>query len=110
MKNMSNRDNWHTQGLLRDTSPEDHALAARDKAIRQLALFLTASVRTVERNVPNALLSVLCRLPDGVTLRRGQDKSLMKSVHLLFAEIEDDDPRKARLNYLIESASFRSRV
>ena len=110
MGSMSNRDHWHTQGLLRDTKPEDEALAARDKAIRQLALFLNASVRTVERNVPNALLSVLCRLPDGVALRRGQDKSLLRSVHALFAEIEDDDPRKRRLNYLIESASFRSRI
>ena len=107
---MSNREHWHTQGLLRDTSPEDEALAARDKAIRHVALFLNASVRTVEHNVPNSLLTVLCRLPDGMALRRGQDKSLMKAVHLLFAEVEDDDPRRPRLNYLIESAAWRSRI
>jgi hypothetical protein len=107
---MTNREHWHTQGLLRDTSPEDEALAARDKAVRYVALFLNASVRTVEHNVPNALLSVLFRLPDGVALRRGQDKSLMNAVHVLFAEVEDDDPRRPRLNYLIESAAWRSRI
>jgi hypothetical protein len=107
---MSNRELWRTQGLLRDTSPEDEAIAARDKSIRQVALFLNASVRTVEGNVPNALLTVLCRLPDGVALRRGQDKTLMKAVQLLFAEIDHDDPRRPRLNYLMESASFRSRT
>lgn len=107
---MSNRNNWHTQGILRDTSPEEEALVARDRAIRQLALFLNSSVRTVEGNVPNALLTVLCRLPDGVALRRGQDKTLMKAVQVLFAEVEPDDPRRPRLNYLMESAAWRSRI
>ena len=107
---MSDRELWRTQGLLRDTSPEEEAMVARDKAIRHVALFLNASVRTVERNVPNALLSVLCKLPDGRALRRGQDKVLMKAVHHLFAEVEHDDPRRRRLNYLLESASFRSRI
>ena len=107
---MSNRELWHTRGLLRDTSPETEASAARDRAIRQIALFLGASVRTVEGNMPNSILTVLCRLPDGVALRRGQDKTLMQAVQLLFAEIEEDDPRRPRLNYLMESASFRSDI
>jgi hypothetical protein len=110
MVTMSNRDLWRTQGLLRNPSPEEEAMVARDRAIRRVALFLNASVRTVEQNVPNALLRVLCKLPDGRALRRGQDKVLMKAVHLLFAEVEHDDPRRPRLNYLLESASWRSRI
>ena len=34
----------------------------------------------------------------------------MQAVQLLFAEIEEDDPRRPRLNYLMESASFRSDI
>jgi hypothetical protein len=108
---MSTRDNWHTQGLLRSpSSREADAAELRDRAIRHIALFLHASVRTVETNLPGSLLTVLCRLPDSTPLRRSQDHTIVRDVQVLLDEIEADDLRRPRLKFLLEAASFRARM
>ena len=107
---MSRCDNWHTQGLLRSTNSEDAKAAERDAAIRRLALFLHASVRTVETNLPGSLLTVLCRLPDCTPLRRSQDHTIVRDVQVLFDQIEADDLRRPQLKFLLEAATFRTRM
>lgn len=107
---MGRCDNWHTQGLLRSPDSEDSGGAERDAAIRRIALFLHASVRTVDTNIPGSLLTVLCRLPDCMPLRRSQDHIIVRDLKLLFDEIEADDLRRPRLKFLLEAATFRARI
>jgi hypothetical protein len=108
---MSTRANWHTQGLLRSpTSDEAETAELRDRAIRRIALFLHTSVRNVETNLAASLLTVLCRLPDSTPLRRSQDHTIVGDVQVLFEEIETDDLRRPRLKFLLEAATFRSRM
>ncbi len=107
---MSRCDNWHTQGLLRSPDSEDSRAADLDAATRRIALFLHASVRTVETNLPGSLLTVLCRLPDATPLRRSQDHIVVRDLQLLFDQIEADDLRRPRLKFLLEAATYRSRM
>lgn len=108
---MSTRTHWHTQGLLRrPITGEAKAAELRDRAIRRIALFLHASVRTVESNLPGSLLTVLCRLPESTPLRRSQDHTIVRDVQVLFDDIEDDDLRRPQLKFLLEAATFRVRL
>ncbi len=108
---MSTRTHYHTQGLLRrPRTGESEAAELRDRAIRRIALFLHASVRTVESNLPGSLMTVLCRLPQSKPLRRSQDHTIVRDVQVLIDDIEDDDLRSPQLKYLLEAATFRARL
>jgi len=106
---MSARDK-STQELLHHRRDGAAEAAERDRAIRRIALFLHSSVRVVESNLPGSLLTVLCRLPDSTPLRRSQDQTIVNDVQTLFNDIESDDILRPRLKFLLEAASFRSRM
>ncbi|MDH3298642.1 MAG: hypothetical protein OEM23_03625 [Gemmatimonadota bacterium] len=107
---MNTHRNWHTQGLLRARADQQTDVAERDRAVRRIAMFLHTSVKSVEANLANSLLTVLCRIPENVPLRRSQDRTILGDVQLLFEEVEADDLRRPRLKYLIEAVLWRSRL
>lgn len=107
---MGTRSNWHTQGILRNPAELDSKEPERDRALRRVALFLHISVKAVEANLANSLLTVLCRIPESTPLRRSQDQTIVNDVKVLFDEIELDDLRRPRLKYLIEAVVWRSRI
>jgi len=106
----ANRSNWHTQGILQDPDTFDFDAAERDRALRRIALFLHSSVKAVQANLPNSLLTVLCRIPENTPLRRSQDKTIVHDVNLLFQDIDEDDLRRPRLKFLLEAILWRSRL
>ncbi len=104
------RRNWHTQGILQDPDAFDSQAAERDRALRRIALFLHSSVKNVQNNLANSLLTVLCRIPENTPLRRSQDKTIVRDVALLFEDIEPDDLRRPRLKFLLEAIQWRARL
>jgi len=106
----ASRSNWHTRGILQDPDTFDSDAAERDRSLRRIALFLHSSVNAVEANLPNSLLTVLCRIPENTPLRRSQDKTIVHDVNLLFQDVDADDLRRPRLKFLLEAILWRSRL
>lgn len=88
----------------------DERRATDGRSLDRLALWLDRTPADITRDVPAAMLEVLCRLPSTRRLRRGQDRALLADLRALLADIPDDDLRRRRLAYLLEEAERRSRL
>ena len=87
-----------------------HIARSLDRAIRRVALLLESSPAVVEANIPAALEKVLCSLPWESRLRRERDRVVLDDVRLLWEAMPTDDPRRKRLQFLLEHAERRARL
>lgn len=78
--------------------------------VEHVAQYLGTTTEAVLENVPNAVLRVLCEVPQHTRLRRIHDSTILSNLRKLVDAMADDDLRRPRLRYLLEDAERRSRM